>query len=74
MILGHQLSTCPTPTRVVEQPDQRIITAADIASGYDMALSILELLVDCTAAEAPQLMIEYDPQPRVRLRRARQVR
>ena len=28
-----------------------------------MALRLVELLVDRTAAEAAQLMIEYDPQP-----------
>jgi hypothetical protein len=28
-----------------------------------MALRLVELLVDRTAAEASQLMIEYDPQP-----------
>ena len=28
-----------------------------------MALRLVELLVDRTAAEATQLMIEYDPQP-----------
>ena len=30
-----------------------------------MALRLVELLVDRTAAEATQLMIEYDPQPPV---------
>jgi hypothetical protein len=28
-----------------------------------MALRLLELLIDDTAAKASQLMIEYDPQP-----------
>jgi transcriptional regulator GlxA family with amidase domain len=53
----------PTPERVVEHLDQRIITAAGVSSGIDMALRLVELLVDRTAAEAAQLMIEYDPQP-----------
>jgi transcriptional regulator GlxA family with amidase domain len=53
----------PTPERVVELPDQRIITAAGVSSGIDMALRLVELLVDRTAAQAAQLMIEYDPQP-----------
>ncbi len=53
----------PTPQRVVEHLDQRIITAAGVSSGIDMALRLVELLVDRTAAEAAQLMIEYDPQP-----------
>jgi transcriptional regulator GlxA family with amidase domain len=52
-----------TPQRVVEHLDQRIITAAGVSSGIDMALRLVELLVDRTAAEAAQLMIEYDPQP-----------
>lgn len=52
-----------TAQRVVEHLDQRIITAAGVSSGIDMALRLVELLVDRTAAEAAQLMIEYDPQP-----------
>jgi transcriptional regulator GlxA family with amidase domain len=53
----------PTPQRVVEHVERRIITAAGVSSGIDMALRLVELLVDRTAAEAAQLMIEYDPQP-----------
>jgi transcriptional regulator GlxA family with amidase domain len=53
----------PTAKRVVEHLDRRIITAAGVSSGIDMALRLVELLVDRTAAEAAQLMIEYDPQP-----------
>ena len=53
----------PTDQRVVEHLDRRIITAAGVSSGIDMALRLVELLVDRTAAEAAQLMIEYDPQP-----------
>lgn len=49
--------------RVVEHLDRRIITAAGVSSGIDMALRLSELLVDRTAAEAMQLMVEYDPQP-----------
>ena len=49
--------------RVVEHLDQRIITAAGVSAGLDMALRLVELLFDRTAAEASQLMIEYDPQP-----------
>ncbi len=51
--------------RVVEHIDDRIITAAGVSSGIDMALRLVELLVDRTAAEAAQLMIEYDPAPHV---------
>jgi transcriptional regulator GlxA family with amidase domain len=48
---------------VVEHLPQRIITAAGVSSGIDMALRLVELLVDRQAAEASQLLIEYDPQP-----------
>jgi transcriptional regulator GlxA family with amidase domain len=53
----------PTPRRVVEHRERRIITAAGVSSGIDMALRLAELLVDGTAAQAAQLMIEYDPEP-----------
>jgi transcriptional regulator GlxA family with amidase domain len=53
----------PVPDRVVEHLDRRIITAAGVSSGIDMALRLVALLVDDTAAQASQLMIEYDPQP-----------
>lgn len=52
-----------TAQRVVEHLDRRIITAAGVSSGIDMALRLVELLVDRIAAQASQLMIEYDPQP-----------
>ncbi len=57
------LGAVPVEDRVVEHLDLRIITAAGVSSGIDMALRLTELLVDRTAAEASQLMIEYDPQP-----------
>ena len=57
------LGALPTAERVVEHLDRRIITAAGVSSGIDMALRLVELLVDATAARAAQLMIEYDPQP-----------
>mgnify|MGYP000947878992 CR=1 FL=1 len=41
----------PTAQRVVEHLDQRVITAAGVSSGIDMALRLVELLVDRTAAE-----------------------
>ena len=53
----------PTAQRVVEHLDERLITSAGVSSGIDMALRLVELLVDRTAGEAAQLMIEYDPQP-----------
>ncbi|BDB39624.1 hypothetical protein Mkiyose1665_20030 [Mycobacterium kiyosense] len=51
------------PERVVEHPAHRVITAAGVSSGIDMALRLVELLVDREAAQAAQLLIEYDPQP-----------
>ena len=53
----------PTAQRVVEHLDRRIITAAGVSSGIDMALRLAELLDDADAARAMQLMIEYDPEP-----------
>ena len=53
----------PTAQRVVEHLDRRLITAAGVSSGIDMALRLVELVADRTAAEAAQLMIEYDPLP-----------
>lgn len=57
------LGATPTSQRVVEHLDERIITAAGVSSGIDMALRLSELLVDDVAAQAMQLMVEYDPQP-----------
>lgn len=51
----------PTEERVVQQG--KIITAAGVSSGIDMALHLAEQLTDATTAKALQLMIEYDPQP-----------
>ena len=51
------------PERVVEHLDRRIVTAAGVSSGIDMALRLAEILTDRVTAEAMQLEIEYDPQP-----------
>jgi transcriptional regulator GlxA family with amidase domain len=59
----EETGATPTGTRVVEHLPERIITAAGVSSGIDMALRLLEILFDATAAKASQLMIEYDPQP-----------
>jgi transcriptional regulator GlxA family with amidase domain len=53
----------PTAARVVEHREARLLTAAGVSSGIDMALRLVELLADRTAAQAAQLMIEYEPQP-----------
>lgn len=51
----------PSEQRVVEEG--RVITAAGVSSGIDMALILAERLTDETTAKALQLGIEYDPQP-----------
>lgn len=51
----------PTSERVVREG--KILTAAGVSSGIDMALRLAELVCDKTTAKALQLMIEYDPQP-----------
>jgi transcriptional regulator GlxA family with amidase domain len=53
----------PTAERVVEEPEARIITAAGVSSGIDMALRLVELIADREIAEAVQLWTQYDPQP-----------
>ena len=61
--LLNELGGHYVPDRVVEHLPERIITAAGVSSGIDMALRLVELLVDRSAAQACQLLIEYDPQP-----------
>jgi transcriptional regulator GlxA family with amidase domain len=51
----------PTLERVVEQG--KVITAAGVSSGIDMALRLLQLEHGDELAQAIQLSIEYDPQP-----------
>ncbi|MEU8798040.1 DJ-1/PfpI family protein [Spirillospora sp. NPDC048819] len=53
----------PTPQRVVIEQDARIVTAAGVSSGIDMALQLVEFLTDTRTAQAVQLWTEYDPQP-----------
>lgn len=58
-----KLGAVPVTQRVVEHLPERIITAAGVSSGIDMAIRLVELLVDDVAAQATQTYIEYDPQP-----------
>jgi transcriptional regulator GlxA family with amidase domain len=51
----------PTPRRVVE--DGKVITAAGVSSGIDMALQLAAKLAGEEIAKAIQLGIEYDPDP-----------
>ncbi|GLE54550.1 DJ-1/PfpI family protein [Mycobacterium montefiorense] len=61
--LLNEMGARYVPDRVVEHLPERIITAAGVSSGIDMGLRLAELLVDRVAAQAAQLLIEYDPQP-----------
>jgi putative intracellular protease/amidase len=51
----------PTGRRVVEQG--KVITAAGVSAGIDMALLLAARLAGDGIAEAIQLAIEYDPEP-----------
>jgi putative intracellular protease/amidase len=56
-----QYGAKPTQRRVVEQG--KIITAAGVSSGIDMALTLAARIAGDEIAQAIQLGIEYDPQP-----------
>jgi len=56
-----QFGATPTSERVVEQG--KIITAAGVSSGIDMALRLAAHVAGDDVAQAIQLGIEYDPQP-----------
>jgi transcriptional regulator GlxA family with amidase domain len=43
--------------------DGKVVTAAGVSAGIDMALLLAGLITDDTVAQAIQLSIEYDPQP-----------
>jgi transcriptional regulator GlxA family with amidase domain len=51
----------PTSERVVE--DGKVITAAGVSAGIDMALHLVGRELGPEVAQAVQLAIEYDPQP-----------
>jgi putative intracellular protease/amidase len=55
------LGATPVGDRVVS--DGKYVTAAGVSSGIDMALTLAGRLAGDEAAQAIQLMIEYDPQP-----------
>ena len=57
----RELGAEPTLERVVQQG--KIITAAGVSSGIDMALRLVALERGDEMAQAIQLAIEYDPQP-----------
>jgi putative intracellular protease/amidase len=57
----RELGARPTLRRVVEQG--KVITAAGVSSGIDMALTLAARIAGDEVAQAIQLGIEYDPQP-----------
>ena len=57
----RRLGARPVKERVVERG--KVITAAGVSAGIDMALRLAELLAGTETAQAIQLSIEYDPQP-----------
>jgi len=57
----REYGAIPTGRRVVEQG--KIITAAGVSSGIDMALTLVAKIAGDEFAQAVQLGIEYDPQP-----------
>lgn len=56
-----ELGAIPVSRRVVEQG--KIITAAGVSSGIDMALTLAARIASEDVARAIQLAIEYDPEP-----------
>jgi transcriptional regulator GlxA family with amidase domain len=56
-----QYGATPVNRRVVEQG--KVITAAGVSSGIDMALTLAARIAGEDIAEAIQLGIEYDPEP-----------
>jgi putative intracellular protease/amidase len=56
-----QFGATPTSERVVEQG--KLITAAGVSSGIDMALRLAAHVAGDEVAQAIQLGIEYDPEP-----------
>ncbi len=56
-----RLGAAPVNRRVVEQG--KVITAAGVSSGIDMALTLAARIAGEDMARAIQLAIEYDPEP-----------
>ena len=61
MDLLGELGAEPVSDRVVEQG--KVITAAGVSAGIDMALTLAAREAGPEVAQAIQLAIEYDPQP-----------
>ncbi|MED1663896.1 DJ-1/PfpI family protein [Brevibacillus laterosporus] len=59
--LLHSLGAIPTDERVVRQG--KIVTAAGVSSGIDMALQLVAWESGEDMSKAVQLILEYDPMP-----------
>jgi transcriptional regulator GlxA family with amidase domain len=59
----RELGAKPVPDRIVEHG--KIVTAAGVSSGIDMALHLVKTINGDQVAQAVQLGIEYDPEPPV---------
>jgi putative intracellular protease/amidase len=57
----EQFGARPVTRRVVEQG--KVVTAAGVSSGIDMALTLAARIAGDEVAQAIQLGIEYDPEP-----------
>ena len=57
----RQFGATPSNQRVVEQG--KVITAAGVSAGIDMALVLADHIAGADVAQAIQLGIEYDPKP-----------
>lgn len=57
----EMLGATPVRERVVIR--DRVITAAGVSAGIDMALLLTQLIAGDDVAQAIQLVMEYDPQP-----------
>ncbi|MGG4147612.1 DJ-1/PfpI family protein, partial [Paenibacillus algorifonticola] len=59
--LLQSLGAIPTDERVVRQG--KMVTAAGVSSGIDMALQLIAWELGEDTGKAVQLILEYDPQP-----------
>lgn len=59
----EELGAVPVRQRVVEHLPERIVTAAGVSSGIDMAIRLAAVLEDEVSARAAQVLVEYDPEP-----------
>lgn len=63
MELLAEVGAVPVTQRIVEHVPERVITAAGVSAGIDMAIRLLSLLFDDVTAQAAQVFIEYNPEP-----------